>query len=451
MTKREIIDTLGSKRLDNSASAEKLTDSVTLDKYSPLVHDDIWTQALQAALNEHEVVVIPARDEPYMIDSTVVIPSNRSVRAYGATLRLTPDCDVIMFRNSSTEDGTHKPVTGAPDHNISFFGGRYEESRRERGGYGTSGKYDEKRSFHGVSTLFFFNNIKGFTIEDATFAHTAGFAVQTGDAENIVFEHIRFEECYADGLHINGNTANILCRDIKGQVGDDLVALNVYDWQNSSVDFGPMKNVLCEDLELSADSRYKAMRIEPGRYIYDDGSIAECSLTNALIRNVRGIMTFKLYYQTPPYRTGTAPERGMVGRIDDIYFEDITIDLDGPLDRFPEYLDSDPVRGRFAAFEFGADAGRVSFENIDLRLYPEKYPLSTLALVGPKSVRRGETEIFDPYVSCEVGELSFHNIRINGRPAELPELFAVNEFGDINADGHSGGQGKVKAVTYKKT
>jgi hypothetical protein len=42
----------------------------------------------------------------------------------------------------------------------------------------------------------------------------------------------------------------------------------MYDWQNSSVNFGPMHTVLCEDLVLSADSRYKALRIEPGMYRY---------------------------------------------------------------------------------------------------------------------------------------------------------------------------------------
>ena len=160
MTKDEIIQTLESTRLCNLASAEKLTDSVTLDKYSPLVHDDIWTKALQAALDEHEVIVIPARDEPYMIDSTVVIPSDRSVRAYGATLRLTPDCDVIMFRNSSTGDGTHKPVTGAPDHNISFFGGRYEESRTRRGGRGAPAG---KRQIQFRGNCLLISDLGGFT------------------------------------------------------------------------------------------------------------------------------------------------------------------------------------------------------------------------------------------------------------------------------------------------
>lgn len=85
---------------------------------------------------------------------------------------------------------------------------------------------------------------------------------------------------------INGNTMNLLCRDIKGQVGDDLVALNACDWQDSSVD-------------------------------------------------------------------------------------------------------SDLVRGVFAALGIGADIGCVSFENIDLQIDCEKFPLACLVSVGPKSVVSG--------------------------------------------------------------
>lgn len=456
MTKESIIAGLEKMRAKNLAAAELLPDRVSLDEYSRFVRSEdgfeVWTDALQMALAEHQVIVIPARKEPYYIDDSVVIPSKRLILADGATLRLTPDCEVLMFRNLSTANGTHAPIgsikDNLPDTDITIIGGRFEESRTKRGGYGTSGKYDKSRSLYGVSTLFFFNNICGLSLVGLTFAHTAGFAVQVGDAKNLVFEHIRFEECYADGLHINGNTENLICRDIKGQVGDDLVALNLYDWQNSSVDFGPMTRVLCEDLELSDDSGYKAMRIEPGRYIYDDGSIAECTLSDAVIKNVRGIRTFKLYYQTPRYKIGNPPERGMVGKCGNVYFEDIKIDLLEPIDRFPEYMNSDPVRGNFAAFELGADIENLCLENIDLTLYPEKFPMSGLVCAGPKSIRKGDVEIFDPYVSCTVKKLTLSDIRINGERVtkNRPGIFSEITFDDVNNDNSSSGSGKFDEI-----
>ena len=449
MTKQQIYDAVNAAAERNAARIGTLADRVRLDAYVPELHDgrEIWTAALQAALREHEIVEIPARVEPYLIDGTVLIPSNRRIEAYGATVRLTPECDVLMLRNAYTADGTHFPLpAGYADTNISIAGGRWEESNTARAGYGKTGKYDAARSFFGVSTLMLFNNIEGLTLTGMTLAHTAGFAVQTGQLKDAHFEHIRFESCYADGLHLNGCSENILARDIRGEVGDDLVALNMYDWQNSSVNFGPTKNVVCEDLELAETGRYKAIRIEPGTYFFDDGTSVDCALVGAVFKNVRGIKTFKLYYQTPRYRLGSSPERGAVGSLDALYFEDIDINLDAPIDRFDEYMHADPVRGTFAAFELGAKIGRLVFENIRLTLHDE-FPNSCLVCIGPKSVRSGEYEIFDPYLSSFAARLELSDIRVNGEVCrDASRLFREIAFDDVNGDGHSTGNGTFGEV-----
>ena len=50
--------------------------------------------------------------------------------------------------------------------------------------------------------------------------------------------------------------------------------------------------------------------------------ISRYALTDAIISNVRGVKTFKMYYQTPPYNTVTEqPERGDVGSGDYIFFD----------------------------------------------------------------------------------------------------------------------------------
>ena len=439
-------------RAQNYALASGLTDRVELTDYSELVRTEngleVWSDALQRALDLHETVKIPAREKPYYIDRQIVIGSNRRIEAEGATIIQTPGCELLMLRNSTAANGTHAPIGKAERNcNISIIGGRFEESRRSRAGYGTSGKFDPERSFYGVSTLFFFNNMDNLTLEGVTFAHTGGFAVQIGDISCAVFENIRFRECYADGIHVNGNTTKLLCRDIRGQVGDDLVALNAYDWQNSSVDFGPISTVLCDDLELSPDSLYKAIRIEPGRYYYDDGSEVDCSITDAIIRNVRGIKTFKLYYQTPRYKLGSAPERGEVGSADNLFFENIAIDLCSPIDEFDDYLNSDPIRGSFAAFELGANIGFLSLENIELTLYKDKYPFSYLLCCGPKSIVRDRNEIFDPYLSSRIERLSLASISVNGKRVDsIDGLLREIEFDDVDGDGHSTAAGRIGEV-----
>ena len=454
--KQEILNAVSAMRARRADAENALSDRVSLWEYRALVRTtdegEIWTAALAKALREHEIVMIPAREEPYYIDDTVTIPSGRKIEADGAVVSLTGDCRVLMLRNEHTKNGTHAPIDPAlpdRDRSITIRGGVWAEKNTGRAGYGRTGKYDPERSFYGVSTLFFFNNLDGLTLENLTFSHTAGFSVQTGDLTDGIFAHIRFEECYADGLHLNGQSENLWISDIRGEVGDDLVALNMYDWQNSSVDFGPTRNVLCEDLVLAPQSPYHALRIEPGMYFYDDGTSVDCGLYGAVFRRVRGIGTFKLYFQTPRYRIGEAPERGEVGSADDLYFEDIEIDLDRPIDGFREYLEGDPVRGAFGAFELGADIGHITFENIDLVRYEKRYPNSRLVVCGPKSVREGEYEIFDPFLSCTVGEMTFRDIRVNGYPAEdLSVLLREVSFDDINGDGHSTASGTVRRIVW---
>ena len=272
--------------------------------------------------------------------------------------------------------------------------------------------------------------------------------MQTGALENGVFEHIRFESCYADGLHLNGDSEKLWIYDISGEVGDDLVALNMYDWQNSSVNFGPTRCVWCEGLDLAPSSPYKALRIEPGMYYFDDGSEVDCGLFDAVIRDVRGISTFKMYFQTPAYTIGTeSPEPGAVGSSDNLFFEHITIDLNRPIDGFPAYMNGDPVRGAFAAFELGANIGYVSFSDIDITMYPDRFPLSYLVTVGPKSIDADGREVFDPYLSSHAETIALSDIRVNGTTAVLPAaLVKCVSFDDVNGDGNSTGSGSIGQI-----
>lgn len=457
MTKYDIYKQLEIMKAENIKTASSLTKTVSVKDYENLVKNGIWTEAFRRAILEGEVITIPKSNEPYLIDNTIIIPSNRRIEAEeGAVIRQAEGVGVIMFRNEHTADGTHAPIAAEKrDYNISINGGRWEESYTSRKGYRQSGRYDDDENhFFGVSTCMLFNNIDNLTLTNMTFYHTAGFAVQTGDITNGVFENIEFCQCFADGIHINGNTKNIFIRNIKGQVGDDLVALNMYDWQNSSIDFGPGENILCENLELAGDSRCKGMRIEPGVYYYDDGSTVDCSLKNTYIKNVSGVNTFKLYFQTPPYYIGSDPERGDAGTVDNVYFEDIDINLNSPVDRFDEYLNADPVRGTFAAFELGSKIGRINFENINVTIDKEKYPMSYFLCIGPKSILRTTdgkaTEIFDPYISSHAEELYMTNVKINGK-SDWEKDFGIKEisFEDVDCDGNSTAKGVIHNIIRK--
>jgi len=440
---------------ENKKKISSLRKRALLTDYAHLVrvteHGKVWTEALRAALSENEIVEIPTGREPYYIDDTVVIPSNRRIEAWRAVLCLTPECRVLMFRNEHTKDGTKAPIDASErDCNISISGGCFAESRTKREGYGKSGRYSENEEFFGVSTCMLFNNVESLTLENVTFRNTAGFAVQVGDAVNAVFSNIWFNDCFADGLHINGGSENIVARHVYGEVGDDLVALNAYDWQNSSVNFGAIKNMLCEHLNLAPLSRYKALRFEPGIYTYADGSAVDCALENIIIKDVIGIKTFKIYLQTPPYTIGGEREKGAPGTVNNFFFENISIDLHTPIDSFPEYVKGDTVRGAFAAFELGANIGTLAFENVDFKYYGNEFPLSYLACIGPKSIISSGKEVFDPYISCRAEKLIFKNISVNGEKVkDIRPLLREIAFYDVNGDGDSSGKGEISEIIYE--
>ena len=225
----------------------------------------------------------------------------------------------------------------------------------------------------------------------------------------------------------------------------------MFDWQNSSINFGPCKNVICEDLELSPSSYYKALRIEPGIYTFDDGSKIDCSLTNAIFRRIKNIKTFKLYCQTPVYYVGEEPESADVGSGDNIFFEDISIDLDGPIDKFDDYMNSNKTIGSFGAFELGLNVKNIYFKNIDLTLYRDKFLYSYLICIGPKSIRlENGAEVFDPYLASTAENVYIENITINGKkPESISPYIRQIVFDGLYNDIPSTAYGEIKNIIYK--
>ena len=114
---------------------------------------------------------------------------------------------------------------------------------------------------------------------------------------------------------------------------------------------------------------------------------------------------------------------------------------------FPEYIESDPVKGCFAVFELGSSLGSVYFENLDITLHRETYPFSYLVCIGPKSARKGEREYFNPALSSHAELLDFKNIRINGEPVtNIKDYVREIIFSDIYNDGKSSGKGSISEI-----
>lgn len=451
--KHQIIERTQQAKQRNLTEIEKLTDRVSLLAYRHLtregIHGLVWTDALQQALWEHEVIVIPKAEEVYWLDNTVVIPSNRHIEADGAEIAVVPEYPYVMLTNEHIRDGTHAPIhTCNRDTNISIHGGCWNEGAVTRGERHFRG---DRSTFYGVQTCMLFNNIHHLSITDVTFVRACSFCVQIGDITDGVFENFSFVSCYADGLHINGNCENLYIRNFSGHVGDDLVALNMYDWLGSSINYGPCRNVFCEDIHSSPDSPAKAMRLQPGIFTYQDGTSIDCSLSDMYFHRLSGMFEYKLYFQSPPYRLGQKPEGGGAGSADNLFFEDVEI-----ISARSAPPPDDPVTGYFGMFYMNSNIGYISLDNIRYIKGENDSPKNYLVAVGPMSWRLSDGvwdyEIFDPYVSGTVDILDMKNIYINGRhTTDVDEIVKIIVFDDVDHDGASSGRGQVNHILMDGT
>ncbi len=413
----------------------------------PYKDGKIWSDAFSSALKNFDKIIIP--EGRYYIDKPLVVSSTTEIIAEEkAEIILVKGTKTLLLRNESVIDGSNEKIpSDAPvDFNISVCGGVWGEENEERLGYGASGCYDENNSFEGVSTCFLFSGVKNLTLKNLVFRSAAGFVCQLGRVDGFNIENIRFENCFADGLHINGGVKNGTVKNLSGHTEDDLIALNAYDWDNSTINFGCIENLTIDGVHSeSGRNAHKSFRIQPGVYPYKNGEKEDCYVKNLTVKNVSGVTTFKMYLQTPAYTD--LPEKNVgVGRIENVLFENVTADTSSPVDKQPNYLEGDPVTGNFATFEIGSNVKNMRLFNVRVKLDRHKYPCSYLITVGPKSqyIKEKRLELFDPYVFATAENIGYEDVYINGELIEdLSPFVKEVEFDNLYPSKMPFGKGKI--------
>ena len=433
---------------------------VSLLDYSSLMYKvesngktkEVWSKALQKAIDENKRVYIPKGT--YYIGESVILPSDRQIIAdEEAYISLLKGVKVLLLRNKEVIDGSFCSVGMSAPHNENIWieGGIWAEEMEVRGGFGETGRFDEEDSMHGVGCCLLLDGIENLVLYNMKFYRTAGFAIQMGRCENFLVEKILYKECFADGVHINGEVKTGLVKDISGYTEDDLVAINVWDWDMSTINNGPLEDLVIENIDAS-ETEYgcKAMRIMTGILPTEKVDI-DCYIKNLYVKNTRNVKPFKLYLQTTPYID--KPEGAKVGRIESVYFEDIYFDLNKPTDGLPNFANYDPITGHFGLFEIGCNADLISLKNIQGTI-DKNIPTAHLMVVGPREsfFEAFGKEVFDPYIQCEVKKIEYENIIINKEKIDdLNKEIFLTEYDSIYRGMKDGekGFGKVLSVINK--
>lgn len=408
----------------------------------------IWTEAFRVALNENQHIYVP--EGKYYLDDTVVIPSNRKITAEKDSLICAiKGMKVVMFRNADVIDGSCRLVGFDEQYteNIVIEGGIWGTEEEGRAEYGSVGAFDTQDSMQGVHALLFFSGVKNLWVKDVTMRNTSAFALQIGRTENFLIENVVLDNCYGDGVHLNGVSKNGVVFNVQGLTMDDMVALNAYDWDNSTINNGPMENITVSRI-FSTGGGCHCMRILAGVTRETMGGI-DCRMKDIHISNITGVQTFKLYLQTPSYKG--VPEGTKIGYIENITFENIEILKTTPSDSCPNYYAKDLTTGHFGAFEICSNIANITLKNIHFKLdMPEFKDTAHFIMVGPKSCYYADRDVetFDPYLNATVKEFAYKDITVNGKLVEnLCDYIKVICFENLYPSKYSTGSGKIVGFT----
>jgi len=318
----------------------------------------VWSDAIEAALSDAKCLIIPKMDDTVYIERPIVMHSDYHIKVDSEQrIASLPNLSCSLVISDNILNGAFKEVhLDNPTCNISIDGGIWETlSYSHSMSNGNSRLFnDAEHSMRGSFGMMIFSNAKNVIVRNFVATNCLSYAVQISNCEGFCVENGLFENYHKDGVHINGHVKNGIVRNLEGKnMGDDMVALNAWDWYASALTYGNIENLIIENIK----SEHNEFRLLPGRKVYDDGSYNECAIRNCVLKNIEGVYTFKLYGQ-PCYRFPEWDFSPIAGTIENVYFDNIV---------FPEVTNSGfggiCVNG---LFEICADTNNLHFDNIKI-------------------------------------------------------------------------------------
>jgi hypothetical protein len=376
---------------------------------------EVWTAAMQAALDAQGTLHIPAREKPYYLDGPLILKSGQKLIADPrAEIRLQPGCNTCLVRNEKVAGFADKlvPSDTKLDTDIAIEGGIWTTlatSRSEANGNlrGASAKQNPVFGTHGVILL---QNVRRVTVRNITVRQSKAFAVHLANAHDFTVDGLALDAHRRDGVHINGPASHGVIRNVRGDSGDDTVALNAWEWKNYAPSFGPIHHILVENVTGAPEGvpAANAVRLLPGVKRFSDGATLDCPIHDITLRRISDIREFKLYDQ-PNLELGRDKDFSLgVGTLKNIRFEALTFNRPGVI-------------------ELHADTDGFTIQNVTIAFPPA--PDWRLLAIGPKSQTYKHagstdpakwTEIFSPDLDCTVRNVTITGVRARDSQTELP-------------------------------
>ena len=414
------------------------------------VSGEIWNPAIQCALDQAGGVFLPAQPNPYYLDGPILLKSGQFIIADPtAQIRLKPDVNTCMVRNEhvASFQNSQVPDNLEPDTGIYIEGGIWTtlatmETQRNGNIRGRADSLDSAPGAHGV---FLLNNVQQFVVRNLTVRQSTPFAIHVSIAREFLIENIRLDEQRRDGVHLQGHTHLGVVRNVKGVTEDDFIALNAWEWANYAPCFGTISKVLVENIRPDGIG-WDTIRMLPGVKRFHDGSIADCTISDIVIRRINGIEWIFSVNQ-PNLELGREHDSSLtIGNLRNIHIDDMTIT------RKPTGFasaGSGPIRLHVDVDGFFLRNVKVMLPDADRDSLVEIGPLSLTIKLDPANPDRW-VEVYSPDLDCTVSNLRLDQILIekDGRwemianPYSLVKTIHQRINGDFPNSIPRGGTGK---------
>lgn len=427
-------------------------DFVNIKEYEMLVTDNIWTKAIQTALDEKKNVYIPYMGHEIIIDGTIFMDSNTNLKVdKNQIIRLKEHTNLCMIRNRNMIPGGHAYTEQVnPDEYITVTGGIWAAPDNERL------NMDNVSSFIGGFAEIAFSNVRYVNVTNVTFSRGTSYAVMMSNCTNFYIDSIKFDQFGKDGIHIDGPAKFGIISNLDGVgLGDDMVAILAWDWYTSAITNGDIEDILIENIKGDNNE----IRFLAGRKVYRNGKKKDCDIRRCVIENITGIYTFKMYYQ-PHFKNVVwgkyFDSAETVGEMNDMYFENITV----PKIRTTG-ISNIPIYG---IFDILADCKNLNFKNIAVNHSLEELDDKNIKLinVGPISATFQYTDdkskwgdYFEPDMCCFVEDINLENITLDNVKITDAQKLVKETHQKINPDYPNTlpeggtGYGKVERVNVK--
>jgi len=381
----------------------------TLSKEPLAMTGMVWSAAIEQSMKEQNGVLIPEMAEPVYLDRSIIVESGSRIIVHPKTeiRMIIGDTEHCLVRNRHIVSGQNGPVDlckGA-DRDILIEGGIWSDQKNN--GAGPQGfRKGRDGLMLGSQGCFVLSNVEKVTVRNVTLRDYSSFGIQIGNARNFLVEGVCLDGT-KDGVHVDGPAQLGIIRNINGPLaGDDVVALNAWDWGTSSLTFGTISDILVQDTDVKKGSC--AIRILPGIKIFPDGSTLACEVSRCIFSHIRNCHSFKIYDQ-PNIRCVKEDYSADIGFVSDLFFEDIHVQ--------PLNLTTHNDKSKSGVFELCANASGLYLDNIYLDYVPGTPFPEYLLTVGPKSriaripfAASGTQEIFNPKASPVAKHIVIRNV-----------------------------------------